>query len=110
VLPSLIENSPNSLAEAMLLGVPSIAAYVGGVPDMVERDLSCLLYPPNEVAVLADHIMNIFASDELAIRLSTNGQEIAHRKYGCENNYQKLYATYQSILSPRNMEQVLLTN
>ncbi len=35
VLPSTIENSPNSLGEAMLLGVPCVAADVGGVTDLL---------------------------------------------------------------------------
>ena len=33
VMPSTIENSPNSLGEAMLLGVPCVAADVGGVAE-----------------------------------------------------------------------------
>ena len=35
ILPSTIENSSNSLSEAMLLGVPSVASYVGGTPDLL---------------------------------------------------------------------------
>ena len=37
VVPSLIENSPNSLGEAMLLGLPCIASRVGGIPSMAEE-------------------------------------------------------------------------
>ena len=37
VCPSSIENSPNSLGEAMILGVPCIGSYVGGIPDMLEH-------------------------------------------------------------------------
>ncbi len=38
LLPSVMENSPNSLGEAMLLGVPCIASAVGGTPDMMKAD------------------------------------------------------------------------
>ena len=37
VCPSILENSPNSLGEAMLLGVPCIASKVGGIPNMLEE-------------------------------------------------------------------------
>ena len=42
VLPSLIENSPNTLGEAMLLGVPAVAAYVGGIPSMARDEEEAL--------------------------------------------------------------------
>ncbi len=35
VLPTLVANSPNSLAEAMALGIPSIAINTGGIPSMI---------------------------------------------------------------------------
>ena len=35
VLPSCIENSPNTMGEAMIMGVPVVAAFVGGVPDKI---------------------------------------------------------------------------
>ncbi len=38
LLPSVIENSSNSLGEAMMLGVPCIAAATGGTPDMIKAD------------------------------------------------------------------------
>ena len=35
LLPSSCENSPNSLGEAMLLGMPCVASNAGGIPDML---------------------------------------------------------------------------
>jgi len=44
VLPSSSENSPNSLGEAMLLGVPCVAAAVGGIPSLLRAPEEGLLY------------------------------------------------------------------
>ena len=48
VLPSAIENSPNSLCEAQLVGIPCVASYVGGVPEMIEHEKEGFLYTFNE--------------------------------------------------------------
>ncbi len=60
VCPSAIENSPNSLGEAQILGVPVVASYVGGVPDMMKGDEEHL-YRFEEVEMLAEKICEIFA-------------------------------------------------
>ena len=68
ICPSSIENSPNSLGEAQLLGVPVIASYVGGVPDMVTHGETGLLYRFEEVEMLAEGIRNLFMNMALALR------------------------------------------
>ena len=71
VLASTVENSPNSLNEAMLLGVPSIASYVGGVSDRMESHKEGYLYPYDEPALLAYYICKIFENkDGLCERFS----------------------------------------
>ena len=47
-LTSTLENSPNSLGEAMLLGVPSVAANVGGVPNLMTHGTEGLIYKPGD--------------------------------------------------------------
>ena len=64
ILPSAIENSPNSLAEAQLLGVPIIASYVGGVPDMMPYPLTDYLYRFEEIEILAQKILKVFCQKE----------------------------------------------
>lgn len=60
VCPSSIENSSNSLAEAQMLGVPSVVSYVGGLPDMISNDSNCRLYRFDDVEMLAYHITKVF--------------------------------------------------
>ena len=63
VLPSTIENSPNSLGEAQVLGVPVISSYVGGAMDMM-RGLEDNLYRFEEIEMLAYKICEIFDKKE----------------------------------------------
>lgn len=81
VLPSFIENSPNSLAEAMLVGTPSVASFVGGVPSMVNDGESALCFPAGDSALLAEQIRRIFLDDDLANKLSVQARKIAIIKH-----------------------------
>lgn len=62
VCPSAIENSPNSLGEAQLLGVPCIASYVGGVSDMM-KGCEEYMYRFEEVEMLASKVCRFFSTD-----------------------------------------------
>ena len=59
ICPSSIENSPNSIGEAQVLGVPVIASYVGGVCDMM-RGGEHWLYRFEEIEMLAYKICEVF--------------------------------------------------
>lgn len=59
VLPSSIENSPNSLKEAKLIGVPSVVSFVGGTYSGINVGSESFFYPYNEPAVLAHYICEI---------------------------------------------------
>lgn len=81
VLPSLIENSPNSLAESMLVGTPAVASYVGGVPNMVRDGESALLFNSGDESVLAERLRQLFLDDDMARALSQKARETARRRH-----------------------------
>lgn len=56
VLPSLYENLPNTIAEAMACGIPTVAFAVGGIPDMIVSGQTGFLAKPYDVTDLADGI------------------------------------------------------
>lgn len=97
ICPSSIENSPNSLGEAQLLGVPTIAAYVGGVPNMVEDGETGLLYRFEEVEMLVENIRHIFRNNNLAFQLSGNAIEAAGLRHNKLINLKSTIAIYNII-------------
>jgi glycosyltransferase involved in cell wall biosynthesis len=94
---SSIENSPNSLGEAQLIGVPTIATYVGGIPNMIEEGVSGLMYRFEEYEMLAENIRLIFSDDSLAVRLSENGIASASKRHDREINLKRTIDIYNLI-------------
>ena len=98
VLPSLIENSPNTLGEAMILGMPSISAYAGGSSEMAIDEHDALFYRANDPRLLAWQIKRIFDDNDLAETLSRNAREHALCTHDPEKNKNALVSAYNDIL------------
>ncbi len=98
ICPSSIENSPNSLGEAQLVGTPCIASYVGGVANMVEHRKTGMLYRFEEHEMLAKYVCEIFADESLAKSLSANERVAAHLRHNEKINADRTYEIYNTIL------------
>ena len=105
VLPSTIDNSPNSLGEAMLLGVPSVASYVGGVPDMLRNGIDGYTYPCDEHYMLAHYIMKIFANDDLAEQFSAEARKFAAVRHSPSKICQTMLDLYEEIIDGTKQRQ-----
>jgi glycosyltransferase involved in cell wall biosynthesis len=99
VLPSFIENSPNSLSEAMIVGTPSVVSFTGGIPSMVKDGESALCFPLGDSVLLAHQIRRIFNDINLAYTLSLNGQKQAHTRHCRSDIIKRQLEIYTSILS-----------
>lgn len=99
VCPSTIENSPNSLGEAMILGVPIVASYVGGIPDMLKNKEEGFLYQHDAPYMLAHYVCEIFENDDLALKFSKNAREHAWTTHDSEANTRELIKIYNQIIN-----------
>jgi len=97
VCPSSIENSPNSLGEAQILGVPCISSYVGGVADMIKDNESGCLYRFEETEILAEKICNIFSDVSFAKRISEEGRKQARLRHSKIKNLRQLLSIYNEL-------------
>jgi glycosyltransferase involved in cell wall biosynthesis len=61
---SFIENSPNTIGEAMTVGIPIISSFVGGISSILKDEESALLFPSGDYNYLAFQIQRIFNDDE----------------------------------------------
>ena len=95
--PSAIENSPNSVGEAMLLGVPVVSADVGGVHNLLTDKKDGLLYPKDKPKRLKDAILQIFEVDKLAMYFSANARADAMITHNPDTNYNRLMEIYYEI-------------
>jgi glycosyltransferase involved in cell wall biosynthesis len=75
--PSFADNSPSSVTEAMLVGTPIAASFVGGVPSRLRDGETALLFPAGDEIVLAECLRRLLHDRELAQRLAANARAVA---------------------------------
>jgi len=97
VSPSAIENSPNSVGEAMLLGVPVISSDVGGVHNLISDRTEGYLYPYTDVNQLAESVCKIFADPASATILGNKARAHAMVTHDANVNYHRLLDIYRRI-------------
>lgn len=99
ICPSSIENSPNSLGEAQILGVPTISAYVGGIPQMVSHRKNGMLYQFEETTLLKMYINELFQNDNLCREISENAIKSAEKRHNSDTNVSQTLSIYKKIIS-----------
>ena len=98
VLPSGNENSPNTLAEAMVSGLPVIATAVGGIPSMVEHGQTGWLVPPRNPAELATAILQLLNDPGQRARLSQAARQRARDRHLPAHVAEQTAQAYREIL------------
>lgn len=81
ISPSCIENSSNSIGEAMITGTPIVASDVGGTSSLIIHKREGLLYSPKEYYLLADYILKVLLDKDFAMKISENEKKKAFELY-----------------------------
>jgi glycosyltransferase involved in cell wall biosynthesis len=79
VLSSYLEGLGTSILDAMAAGVPVVATKTGGIPEMVDHQVSGLLVPPRDPRSLADAICAVLGDRNLGDRLKQGGLKTVER-------------------------------
>ena len=99
---SYIDNSPNSICEAQILGVPVLATHVGGISSLVKDGESGVLFPANDPYTLASLIKQVSHDRNLAETLSKGARKQALVRHDPENIKQTLIQIYKQIIHENN--------
>jgi len=99
VMPSHIENSPNNLAEAMILGMPCIATFVGGTPSYLEDGEEGLLVQDGDPWSLAGAILELANDRKKAEMLGANARKRAKIRHDKDKIINDLLTAYQTIIN-----------
>lgn len=102
---SSLENSPNSLGEGMLLGVPCVSADVGGVPSIFTDGADGILYEgygkasgEEIVENLSEAVLQMWADERQMEQYCKNAAKHARETHDGEANYQRLVEIYTEIV------------
>ena len=101
---SHIENSPNSLCEAMLLGMPCIATFAGGTSSLLTDGIEGILIQDGDPWALAGAIIELCRNPDLAIKYGRNARERALIRHEPDRIVNGLIKCYREILSESTIE------
>jgi glycosyltransferase involved in cell wall biosynthesis len=95
--PSYIDNSPNSICEAQMIGIPVISTNVGGISSLIENDKTGYLVPANDPYTLVTRIIEIKRNKEDAIRIAENARNEAMIRHDKEKIKTDLLTVYNHL-------------
>ncbi|MBC7329579.1 glycosyltransferase [bacterium] len=82
------------LIEAMASGKPIVATDVGGIPEVVEDEITGILVPPRDPEALANAILRLAKDEKLRKEFGERGREKAIKEFDIKiavKNYERVY-------------------
>ena len=99
VHPSYIDNSPNSLCEAQMLGCACVATNVGGVPSLIENGKNGFLVPSNDPYQMAFLLNWLSKNTSENAKMGRAAKETALYRHSKERIVEQLVNTFKEIIS-----------
>lgn len=98
VLPSLVDNSPNALLEAMALAKPVIGTTGTSLDEYITDEVSGFLVPPGDSAALGIKIMETWPRDDLQ-EIGDRARKVINERVSNDEIIDKLLSYYQSVIT-----------
>ncbi|MCP2728632.1 glycosyltransferase family 4 protein [Limnofasciculus baicalensis] len=98
VLPSVQDNLPNTIMEAIACGTPCVAFNIGGMPDMIEHEQNGYLAQAYKTEDLARGIAWVLENEERHQKLSFRAREKVEQEFTMEIQASRYVSLFTQIL------------
>ena len=98
VLPTLADNLPLSVLDALAAGTPPVAFDVGGVPDLVRHLETGYLVPERDIKGLSEGMGFLLTNSEARLQIGENARRAAEREYSLEAYTKRYLSLYEEVL------------
>lgn len=95
VVPSLEDNFPNVILEASACGIPVVGTRAGGIPEMIDDQITGLLVPKADHEALAAAVQTLLDQPKTRHRMSLEGRARCLREFAMKTQVQR----YQEVFA-----------
>lgn len=96
--PSLFEALCMASIEASAMGLPIIASNVGGLPEVVDDNISGILVPPNDSAAIVEAIRSLAQDSEKRNQMGKNARKRALNNFSLERETKEWMSFYRKLI------------
>ena len=97
----------NTLKEAMLMGLPVVSTYHGGIPELVEDGISGFLVPERDANAIAEKIADLIEHPEGWVEMGKAGRAKVEETYDMNKLNDELVSIYQQLLNSQVTQRIL---
>jgi glycosyltransferase involved in cell wall biosynthesis len=97
LLPSLEDNLPNTMLEAMSCGTPLVAFEAGGVPDVVEEGVTGRIVPVGDARRLAEAILSSLGDDEARRKMGEACRQVIEVNHAMDVQARRYLDLYREL-------------
>ena len=99
---SKMEGFPMTFLEAASYGVPIVTTPVGGLVDVIENRVNCMIFDFDDHKMLAKQIIELIENDTLRDSISSNLQNLIKERFSITSINKDLVNLYKCIIKETN--------
>jgi glycosyltransferase involved in cell wall biosynthesis len=99
ILPSLADNNPLTILEAMACKLPIITTNTGGIPEIIDSNKTGIICPPRNSKALEEAIERSLENQDEGGRMAEEAYQIFLNNYTLENMINQYEAVYKNTIS-----------